>query len=243
MTMLASIDRRFRHTLLAAAALAGFLVPSPATASPSTDLTALIADHWQWWLAHNPVTATSLGDRRFDDRIGDISLARQDHDAADARAFLKRLAAIDDAGLTPAERTNKAVLAKMLDEQAQLVRHGQRMMLFTSYASWYQNFAGLADGLPFRARADYDSYLKRLALFPAMDRDHAAGRGGRLCAALRHDGRSRAFGAGRDRRQARGLALLRAVPRPAAGRHERGRLERREGQSAPADRRGARSRI
>jgi len=174
MTMLASIDRRFRHTLLAAAALAGFLVPSPAAASPSTDLTALIADHWQWWLAHNPVTATSLGDRRFDDRIGDISLARQDYDAADARAFLKRLAAIDDAGLTPAERTNKAVLAKMLDEQAQLVRHGQRMMLFTSYASWYQNFAGLADGLPFRARADYDSYLKRLALFPAMDREGIA---------------------------------------------------------------------
>jgi hypothetical protein len=35
------------------------------------DLAALNEEFWQGWLAAHPVAATSIGDRRFDDRLDD----------------------------------------------------------------------------------------------------------------------------------------------------------------------------
>ena len=49
------------------------------------------------------------------------------------------------------------------------------MMLFTNRNGWHQNIAGLADGLTFRTRADYDNYLKRLAPISGAQRRGAAG--------------------------------------------------------------------
>jgi uncharacterized protein (DUF885 family) len=43
------------------------------------------------------------------------------------------------------------------------------MMLFSNSYGWHQQLAGLADGLTFKTRADYDNYLKRLAAYPALN--------------------------------------------------------------------------
>ena len=51
---------------------------APALAAPADDLKAVIDDHWAWYLSVNPIQATSLGVRDYDDRIGDISLAAAD---------------------------------------------------------------------------------------------------------------------------------------------------------------------
>jgi uncharacterized protein (DUF885 family) len=142
---------------------------SPALAAPADDLKAVIADHWAWWLRSNPVAATTLGVRDYDDQIGDISLAAQDADALTAQTFVDRLSAIPDASLPPEDRTNKGVLVRILSEQVEGNRFGQRMMLFSTYDGWHQSFAGMADNLPFRTRADYESYLKRLALYPKLN--------------------------------------------------------------------------
>jgi uncharacterized protein (DUF885 family) len=152
--------------LLLAAAIA---ISSPAFAAPSDDLKSVIADHWASWLAENPFSATSLGERRYDDKVPDLSLAEQDRSAAKAQTLLTRLNAIPDAQLSPAERTNKGVLARLLKEQVAGNGFGQRLMLFSSYSSPHQWFAGLGDGLPFYKRADYESYLTRLAQFPKVN--------------------------------------------------------------------------
>ena len=47
-------------------------------------------------------------------------------------------------------------------------------MLFTTYYGWHQGFAGMGDGLPFYDRADYDSYLTRLSLYPKQNGDALA---------------------------------------------------------------------
>jgi uncharacterized protein (DUF885 family) len=144
-------------------------IAAPAAASPSADLAAVIKDHWAWVLKTNPVLATSLGVRDYDHRINELSIAAMDRDAAQAQAFLDRLNALPDAQLTPEERTNKGVLARMLREQVEGNGYGARMMLFSTYSGWHQNFAGMADGLPFYTKADYESYLKRLAQYPAYN--------------------------------------------------------------------------
>ncbi len=149
--------------------LALALAATPAWATPSTDLKSVIDAHWQWFLTNSPVYASALGDHRGDGKLDDNSLAAADRQAKDASDFVARLDAISDAGLSGSEQTNKAILRRLLSEQAEGNRFGERMMLFTTYAGWHQNFAGLADGSPFNSIADYDSYLNRLAAYPAYN--------------------------------------------------------------------------
>jgi uncharacterized protein (DUF885 family) len=157
--------------LIAAFAL---LAAVPAMATPSTDLTALIDAHWEWVMSESPTYASVLGDKRGDGKLGDISLAAADRSAARAAAFAKQLAAIPDSGLSGPERTNKAILLRLLTEQVEGNAFGQRMMLFTTYAGFHQNFAGLGENSPFNAPSDYDSYLKRLAAYPALNAEALA---------------------------------------------------------------------
>ena len=146
----------------------------PATATPADDLKAVIDDHWAWYLSVNPVQASALGVRTFDDRIADVSLAAMDRDAATAKVFLDRLNAVPDGALAPADRTNKGVLVRLLADQIEGNAFGQRMMLFSTYDGWHQSFVSMADTLPFRTKADYASYLTRLGLYPKLNADALA---------------------------------------------------------------------
>ncbi|MGI8611900.1 MAG: DUF885 domain-containing protein, partial [Sphingomicrobium sp.] len=130
---------------------------------------ALTDDYWAFILKENPTWASSLGHREHDARLADISLSAEDRRAAEAERFLARLNAIPDAGLTPADRANKAILGRGLEEWIEGNRFGQRMMLFTNRDGWHQSIAGLSDGLTFRNKADYENYLKRLAQYPAYN--------------------------------------------------------------------------
>ncbi len=133
-----------------------------AIAAPADDLKTVMADHWRWWLAQNPVVATSLGVHDFDQTVGDISLDSQDKAAVVAKAFVQRLDRIPEAGLNPSQRVNKSILRRILSEQVEANGFGQRMMIFTTYDSMFQGYAGMADSLPFDRLADYVSYIDRL---------------------------------------------------------------------------------
>ena len=161
---------RFAATLIAAALLSA----APAAAAPADDFQALLKEHYAWLLRENPTYATAIGVRDHDNRIEDVSLAAQDARAAQAQAFLTRLDRIPDAGLNPSDRTSRAILRRSLSEAVEGNRFGQRTMLFTTYAGWHQNFASMASSLPFRTKADFESYLTRLEQYPKQNDDALA---------------------------------------------------------------------
>ncbi len=150
-------------------ALAAFALAAPAGATPSTDLKAVIDAHWAWVMAANPEYASTLGEPGGAGRVSDISLAAKDRSAKDAEAFRGQLAAIPDSALSDGERTDKAILMRMLGEEIAGNKFGQRMMLFSTYAGWHQSFVGLADNSPFNTAADYESYLTRLGLYARVN--------------------------------------------------------------------------
>ncbi len=150
-----------------AAALLAFA--APALAAPQDDLRALMDEHYQWLLRENPVQATALGVREYDNRINDLSEAARRRSIEQAQAFLTRLDRIPTTELTPADRVNHAILRRTLVEAIESDRLPQRNMLFTTYYGWHQGFAGLANNLPFRTRADYDSYLTRIEQYPMLN--------------------------------------------------------------------------
>ncbi len=142
----------------------------PAAATPSDDLAQIIKEHWAWSLSVDPLLATDVGDRSGDGKLPDASLAEADREAATAKVFAARLGMIDTTKLTPAERVNRAVLRRMLVDQVDANLFGQRAITFTTYSGWHTAFAGLPESVPLVTRANYESYLARLAAYPALNR-------------------------------------------------------------------------
>ena len=165
---------RFWFGSVAAAALALSLQAPLAAQTPSPDqdqaiLTDVIDQYWAYVLEHNPVLASSIGIDRYAGQVGDYSLAEADRQAAQAKLFLDRLGMVHTDALDEEGKVNLAILKRMLGEQVEANGYGQRVVNFTSYSSWHQNFAGLASNSPFANAADYRSYTDRLALFPQIN--------------------------------------------------------------------------
>src|SRR3712207_3785586 len=114
------------------------LVSAPAAAAPADDFAKLLEDHYAWLLRQNPTAATALGVRDYDAQIEDISPAANVRRTEEAQAFLARLERIPATALSPADRTNRAILQRMLEETVEGQRYGQRNMLFTTYYGWHQ---------------------------------------------------------------------------------------------------------
>ncbi len=154
-----------RIVLLVAACLS-----TSALAAPADDFRKLLGDHWAWYLSTNPMQATDLGVRTYDDQIGDPTLAEADRQAATAQGFIARIDAIDPTALPAADRVNRAILRRMLAEQMEGNGFGQRAMTFTTYSGWHTGFAGFPESAPLSTKADYLSYLARLNAYPAYNR-------------------------------------------------------------------------
>jgi len=154
---------------LAAIAAALLSAAAPALGAPADDFHRLMDEEYAWLLRENPTDATALGVRDYDSAIRDISPAARDRRAAQAQAFLTRLQAIPAASLASADRVNRAILIRQLGEIVAENGFGQRDMLFSTYYGWDQSFAELARGLPFHTKADYDSYLARIAQYPRLN--------------------------------------------------------------------------
>jgi len=71
--------------------------------------------------------------------------------------------------LSAADRTNHAILKRMLGETVEENGFPQRTMLFTTYYGWHQGFVSMAGNLPFRTKADYQSYLTRIGQYPQLN--------------------------------------------------------------------------
>ncbi len=76
----------------------------------SEGLAALAAAYWEAQLANQPVFATQLGDRRYDDRLADHSPETLARIEAEYGAFLERAKNTPEAELGPADRVTRTAL-------------------------------------------------------------------------------------------------------------------------------------
>ncbi len=142
----------------------------PALAGPVEDYEALREEVWQSTLDVAPTLATSIGDRRGDGKLGDLSLAEYDRQIAETRAYLARLQAIDEDALPLDMQVDYAVLETSFEDQLAASEHPHtRYILFTNRGGWFSGFASLPYRSPFFTLADYESYIDRLNAFRAIN--------------------------------------------------------------------------
>jgi uncharacterized protein (DUF885 family) len=139
--------------------------------APADNFATLLRDHWAWVLAENPVLATRVGVRDYDDALPDVSLEAEDRREAAARELLTRLDAIPEGSLSADDQASYKVLRRLLAESIEANQFDQRTMLFTTYSGWHQQFADLANNVPLTTREDFESYVARLKQYPKLNDD------------------------------------------------------------------------
>jgi uncharacterized protein (DUF885 family) len=89
---------------------------------PGKRLAALCEEYWQGTLRASPTFATSLGDRRYDDRLDDITPAGIAAETRRLEDVLVRARGIDEGALSAPDRlTRTALLTEVESELAQMV--------------------------------------------------------------------------------------------------------------------------
>ncbi len=129
-------------------------------------LNDLLNEQWEYTLRTGPEFASLIGDKRYNDKLSDLSAAAVKRDEEQNRKFLKRLEAIDTTGFTDQEKLNRRMLVENLrDAVADYPLHDWEMPV-TQMSGLHLNAAQFASLLTFENVKDYDDYVTRLRAFP-----------------------------------------------------------------------------
>lgn len=150
---------------------------APANAA-GTALHALFDREWEWELTQDPLWASYLGDRRWNDRWPDISAATLDAQQAHRQSVLTDLAAIPRDQFSAADRLNYDLFRHQYQMTVEGFQHKQHLIR-TSTLNGVQGTEFLVDSLRFQTVKDFEDWLARLDAFPAyMDQNIALMRDG-----------------------------------------------------------------
>jgi len=129
-------------------------------------LHALFDRDWEYQMEHDPVNASQLGDRRWNDKWPDVTLPSLQAQFQHGNATLRELHAIDRRRLSAEDQLNYDVFEyntkDFVDSEPfkwYLVR--------TNTFSGIQTIEGLVNSLRFETVKDYDDWVVRLHSFPA----------------------------------------------------------------------------
>ncbi len=159
-----------RFTLaIAALALCSAHVAAQQTAglnAATRALQQLQEDYWQWRLREFPEGSTWLGDKRYNDRLTDLSAAAIERRKAEIRRMRDRAHAIEETGLSGQDALSHTLLRWELDLSVEGQRFPTEVMLLDQLDGPQLAFPQLASISPFGNAEDYRAYLARLAAYP-----------------------------------------------------------------------------
>jgi uncharacterized protein (DUF885 family) len=152
------METTMRYLYLIAAALTAL---SNANAGPAQDFAALLDEHWHWTLENDPMFASQLGDRRYNDRWADQSLGAIADRQEQTRSFLRRLYAIDRNALDQDAQLNYELFRREIQSSVDAARFNGHLLPFSQQGG-IQNLENEASYLRFSAVSDYNDWLARL---------------------------------------------------------------------------------
>ena len=128
-------------------------------------LQALFDAEWDYTMEQNPTWASQLGDRRWNDRWEDTSLAAIEQRHGHASDVLARLKKIDRRKLSPKDQLNYDLFQKHYETATE--EHAYHWYLAPlNQREGIQTADELADALRFETVKDYEDWIARLRSFP-----------------------------------------------------------------------------
>jgi len=141
--------------------------PSPAPVEERRKaLNALFHEYWEANLQNSPEFASTIGDKRFNDKLSDYSVSAINNWLATEQNFLMRLAAIDAAAFTDQEKTSRDLLLRDLAEDLEGSEFKEWEMPVTQMSGVHTEYPRLVAELDFSTAKDYDDWIARLHALP-----------------------------------------------------------------------------
>ncbi len=156
--------------LTLAAPIAGTAVAAP---DHGKALHALFESTWQRELASAPVSATYLGDTRFNDRWTDMSLAGLQARHADDVATLAALHRLPRTVLGPADQLDYDLFEREYSQRLASWRF-KPFLYSIDHQGGIQTLSEIAEVLPFQGIKDYDDWNARLERLGVLVDQHIA---------------------------------------------------------------------
>jgi uncharacterized protein (DUF885 family) len=131
------------------------------------NLHQLFAAEWDYRLEHNPAWASTLGDRRWNDRWGDASLEAIQRDHEHDLEVIKQLAAIDRSQLSASDQINYDLFKE--DYELSVEEYPFHWYLVPlNQRGGIQTADELIESLRFETVKDYEDWTARCRAFPAL---------------------------------------------------------------------------
>ena len=130
---------------------------------------ALFENSWQATLELNPTLATAVGDYRYNDQLGDSSLAASNTRHQRELADLARIRAIDSTGFPEQDLISHDLFLRQLQQRVDDYDLKEFEMPLSSSGGGGGIHAGLADlplSMPFDSVKHYEDYISRLHQIP-----------------------------------------------------------------------------
>lgn len=145
--------------------LALLLTPIGLHADEAAKLRAALETEWDKTMEDSPTWASQLGDRRWNDRWPDVSVAAQDRRESETRAWLAKLATFDRAALPREEQVNLDLAQYEAGLDLESLRY-RAWLAPIDQMGGVQTADDLADSLRFETVKDYEDWLARLRALP-----------------------------------------------------------------------------
>ena len=131
-------------------------------------LNDLLAEQWAYTMRTNPVYASVLGDKRWNDKLDDASQEFIDKDIEETKKFLARFEAIDTTGFPEQEVLNKALMVRDLKMELEGARFKPWEMPVSQFNGLHIDLPDLVNLLSFETVKDYEDYIARLKAMPLL---------------------------------------------------------------------------
>lgn len=130
-------------------------------------LYALFDSEWENTLKENPTFASYLGDKRYNDKWGDLSLSAIERRQRRDIETLEKLKKIDRAQLSAADQLNYDLFLKNLEQSIEGFEFKQFLAPLTQQGG-IQTQDELAQFINFQTVKDYEDWIARLNAFPVL---------------------------------------------------------------------------
>lgn len=131
-------------------------------------LADLLSEQWEYTLRTNPVWASILGDKRWNDKLEDFSQQAIDKNLEKTKSFLDRFEAIDSTGFPSQEALNKKLMVRDLRMELEGARFKTWEMPVSQFGGIQIDLPDLVDVLSFESVKDYEDYIARLKATPVL---------------------------------------------------------------------------
>ena len=144
---------------------------SPSVEARVKALHELLNEQWEYVLRTSPEFASILGDKRYNDKLSDLSQAAIDRDLAQNRVFLAKFTAVDATGFPEQERLNRDLMVRNLRENLAAAKLKEWEMPVNQMNGLHIDAPQLVTSLSFDTVKDYEDYIARLKQLPRAFRE------------------------------------------------------------------------